>query len=349
MSFGQIIKKLRREADYTQESLAELLGISPQAVSRWECDQAMPDISMLPRLANLFDVSTDVLLGIDLGQKERKTDEIAALANSRLSDGYSDEAVRILREGLLTYPNSYKLMCALSDALFLRGELDESLKLAEWVMEHAADLELQVQAISGACCIYDRQGQHERAVELAQTIPEFGRDDLLHNLLTGSAHVDQLRHEALIDGTTALFCLFQLIRSVGDDGTPAYTPTEQRKLCEKCLALYDLFFEDGDFYFYEQFPAQLHRELARLDTAEGKADGAVAHLREYVRRGLLFAAYDPEAPHTSLAFRGETDGGWVRREPDFDYRRELAEWLDDAAFDPLRGREDFDALRKSLG
>jgi transcriptional regulator with XRE-family HTH domain len=51
MTFGQTIKALRKEANMTQENLAELLSISPQAVSRWETDVAMPDISLLPPLA----------------------------------------------------------------------------------------------------------------------------------------------------------------------------------------------------------------------------------------------------------------------------------------------------------
>ena len=63
MTFGQTIKVLRKEANMTQESLAELLSISPQAVSRWETDAAMPDISLLPPLANLFNVTTDYILG----------------------------------------------------------------------------------------------------------------------------------------------------------------------------------------------------------------------------------------------------------------------------------------------
>lgn len=54
MSFGTIIKKLRRERDLTQEELAENLSISPQAISRWETDVAMPDISLLPILCNYF-------------------------------------------------------------------------------------------------------------------------------------------------------------------------------------------------------------------------------------------------------------------------------------------------------
>ena len=50
MTFGQRIRALRRDAGLTQENLAELLSISPQAVSRWETDAAMPDISLLPPL-----------------------------------------------------------------------------------------------------------------------------------------------------------------------------------------------------------------------------------------------------------------------------------------------------------
>lgn len=59
MTFGQIIKKLRRDADMTQERLAEVLSVSAQAVSRWETDTGMPDVSLLPPLANLFGVTTN--------------------------------------------------------------------------------------------------------------------------------------------------------------------------------------------------------------------------------------------------------------------------------------------------
>ncbi len=52
MTFGQIIKTLRRNAGMTQKQLAEILSISGLAVSRWENDAAMPDIVLLPVLAN---------------------------------------------------------------------------------------------------------------------------------------------------------------------------------------------------------------------------------------------------------------------------------------------------------
>ena len=65
MTIGQRIREQRRKAELTQEQLAELLSVSPQAVSRWETDAAMPDISLLLPLCNLFGVSADYLLGLE--------------------------------------------------------------------------------------------------------------------------------------------------------------------------------------------------------------------------------------------------------------------------------------------
>ena len=349
MTFGQIIRKLRREADYTQETLAELLAISPQAVSRWECDQAMPDIALLPRIANLFSVSADYLLGIDFESRERRIEEIRAEASRMNADGNRGDAIRILRAGLLNYPNALPLMTALADALFLDGQFDESLSLAEWVMDHATDMDLHVQAVFTACCVLDHSGQHERAVELAKTVPECGQHDILRHLLKGTERIRELRHTALIDMMNVLSNLLFLARAERDDGEPECTPDEKRALYEKILAGYALFYEDGDLFFDAQFAAQASRELARLDMAEGREEAAAEHLAECVTWGLRFANYDPDAPHTSLAFRGERDGGWVKRDPGYDFRDELAEWLREEAFAPLRKREDYRALLRRIG
>ena len=82
MTFGQIIKKLRRDADMTQERLAEVLSVSAQAVSRWETDTGMPDVSLLPPLANLFGVTTDYLLGVDITKKGENIAAIREKANA---------------------------------------------------------------------------------------------------------------------------------------------------------------------------------------------------------------------------------------------------------------------------
>ena len=67
MTLGKRIALLRKEKNLTQEELASHMGVSPQAVSKWENDQTCPDISALPKLARLLGVSVDELLE---GKKE---------------------------------------------------------------------------------------------------------------------------------------------------------------------------------------------------------------------------------------------------------------------------------------
>ena len=110
MTFGQIIKKLRRDADMTQERLAEVLSVSAQAVSRWETDTGMPDVSLLPPLANLFGVTTDHLLGVDITKKDENIAAIRKKANAYSERGYFAEAREILEQGLKQYPNNYRMM-----------------------------------------------------------------------------------------------------------------------------------------------------------------------------------------------------------------------------------------------
>lgn len=61
-TLGKRIAALRREKSLKQDELAELLNVSPQAVSKWENDQSCPDISLLPELGRILGVTVDELL-----------------------------------------------------------------------------------------------------------------------------------------------------------------------------------------------------------------------------------------------------------------------------------------------
>lgn len=61
-TLGKKIAHLRKAKGFTQEELSEKLEVSPQAVSKWENDLSCPDIMLLPKIAELFDVTVDELL-----------------------------------------------------------------------------------------------------------------------------------------------------------------------------------------------------------------------------------------------------------------------------------------------
>ena len=64
-SMGSVIRRLRMERGWTQEALAERISVTSQAVSKWETEQSLPDISQVPLLARTFGVTTDELFGMD--------------------------------------------------------------------------------------------------------------------------------------------------------------------------------------------------------------------------------------------------------------------------------------------
>ena len=66
LQIGNRIRELRKANNMTQEQLAEIIGISFQAVSKWENNIALPDISLVPTLARIFGVTTDEIFAYNL-------------------------------------------------------------------------------------------------------------------------------------------------------------------------------------------------------------------------------------------------------------------------------------------
>ena len=113
-TMGQIIKRLRKERGFTQEELAEQIGVTFQAVSKWENDTGMPDISQVIPLATVFDVSTDELFGLYGTNNAEEVKKIIEEACSFLSYPVTKEMMRKkydrLHEGLELYPNNTALL-----------------------------------------------------------------------------------------------------------------------------------------------------------------------------------------------------------------------------------------------
>ena len=70
IKIAENIQALRKKKHLTQEELAEVFGVTSQSISKWELGLSCPDISVLPILANMFDVTVDYLLDVDIEKKQ---------------------------------------------------------------------------------------------------------------------------------------------------------------------------------------------------------------------------------------------------------------------------------------
>ena len=79
MTFGEKLSKLRKEYNYTQEQLADILGVTRQSISKWESDIAYPETDKLIKIGKLFQCSMDYLLNDDITQKQNLNAEKESL------------------------------------------------------------------------------------------------------------------------------------------------------------------------------------------------------------------------------------------------------------------------------
>ena len=113
-SIGKTIRELRKSRGLTQEELAEKIGVTAQAISKWENESGMPDLSQIVPLAHVFGVSADTILGTGDIKKNEDISEILERAQSKLTFPLSIECLtdkyNVLLEGLKIYPNNFKLL-----------------------------------------------------------------------------------------------------------------------------------------------------------------------------------------------------------------------------------------------
>ncbi len=185
MTFGEKIKKLRVKNNWTQEQFAEMMGVSAQAVSRWETDSSMPDILMLAPIAYTFNVSCDYLLGVDLNSKERDIFRIRKEAWESIVEENPNKwinAYNMISEGLKLYPDSWMLKESLVHFLAILAmpkhnknylsagqELNQ---LCENIIAKCPIRSYRYSAIYHLCGAATVTSNRERALELANSMPK---------------------------------------------------------------------------------------------------------------------------------------------------------------------------------
>ncbi len=195
-NMGQIIKRLRKERNLTQEELAEQLNISAQAISKWENGTSMPDISQVVPLANLFGVPTDVLFGIygtdHNDEVKARLDEIYRICDNCKDGEEGTTAMVVLekyRDAMRMYPNNTNILteamafaemvisCNRAELAELIGEkgLDdltqEIIHWAELVIKYGSSFNDTLSAKRRLLDIYVRQEKRKDAEKIADEFP----------------------------------------------------------------------------------------------------------------------------------------------------------------------------------
>ena len=210
VNIGEKIKELRKKTGKKQEDLAIALGVTPQAVSRWEANGGYPDMGMIPAIANYFHITIDELFGYN-NDRDRIIQEYNNKAQEMINDcDDMTECIVLLRRGLEEFPGrvdlKIKLACALNKQGWKKnGEIpnifwEEATKLYEELLVH--DQSSIIPLIS----IYSMLGKHEEAEKKASEQPdlELCKQVLLGNLgsigsISDDKKAEQYRGDAVLE------------------------------------------------------------------------------------------------------------------------------------------------------
>lgn len=280
MTFGQTIKALRKERNITQEKLAEYLNVSAQAISRWETDITMPEITLLAPIANIFNVTTDYLLGVDIYKRNENIKKVyrnASLKACENTNSRYKNAIAIIRDGLKLYPDSWLLKIELVSYLFVPSatnnqkeylkNLKEMNAICEDIISNCQDSSIRSKAVYFICSSAKILNNKERAIELAKSMPSYyeSREHLMSSLLEG----DELKEHIKEGIKTSYISILSGIEILSN----GKSKEELYQLYRKYLAIQDVIYDNDDFVKSSLFGssalswAESFANVNELDTA----------------------------------------------------------------------------------
>lgn len=169
---GEKIRTLRKSKNISQEVLANYLGVSFQAVSKWEKGETLPDVTLIPAIACFFEVSTDELFDFNRLETEQKVlklcCEIAAYRNER-----PEEAEKAYRDLLKQYPGNDIVMANLLYVLQNLNKHEETINMCKTVIAATSYDDVRYDAARIMAATYKEMGEYALCKQAIDLIPEF--------------------------------------------------------------------------------------------------------------------------------------------------------------------------------
>ena len=213
MNIGNKIKELRKQKGITQEHLADSIGISFQAVSKWENNIALPDITLAPILASYFGVSMDELFDYD---SEKIQDHALAIAKEswKYRETNWEMARNIIDEGLKRYPDNDILLLNRLYVMNCEETPDEVIEIASKIIDFSKDEANKYDACRFLACAYKSKHDIESTRKAIELIPDirFSNLSMRAELLEGKEKYTAACDEYL----EALYYLMHSINIISD-------------------------------------------------------------------------------------------------------------------------------------
>ena len=364
---GQRIKQLRRQQGLTQERLADHLGVTDKAVSKWECGLTAPDLALIMPLARILHVSADELLG---GKKEET--DAKRLEYDEHYENYMKydvrENYRIAQQAVKEYPNEYKYLVFLAHAESSMAYLPEckedpeaeystemiqrAIKHYELVIEECEVVAIREEAIWNLMILYKSMGEHDKALEYANMFPEKSRFTKNHALDVCLQGEKQVQHKKwTVHNKLADLCIsFSRIYHFAEKKEPY---VEAALDAEE--AILNVMFPDGNYHDFHKNLVCAYQMRADFELQEGNLDQAM----DYLRTMMEHAKKVPQGEKHTL--EGVFEGIEVVYPVDYrmmyifsgldDIEKPMPEQLKNRLrqerYAPLFDREDFQALMQS--
>lgn len=186
VSIGEKIRQLRKASSLSQEMLANILGVSFQAVSKWETGATMPDAAMLPAIASFFRVSMDELFDFNTMEQEKQVEEICRESwEYRETDPVRSE--EILRQGLRRFPGNDIILNNLLYTMRGPERNREVVELCKALVESTKNDDVKYDALRICAETYKQMGEYALVKSTLEQIPEiyFTKLELEAKLLDG--------------------------------------------------------------------------------------------------------------------------------------------------------------------
>lgn len=364
-SIGKTIYRFRKEMNLTQEELADRINVTSQAISKWESGSGLPNLSQIIPLANVFDVSTDVLFGTfetnDANAVQAIIDEARSNVTSPLTRDKLHKSYRVLKDGISRYPKNTRLLleCIETGIALSYPEnhvydkengakiYEECTAYAEMVITYSKNVDEILRARMIMVLLHSAYGNFAAARKHAEGFP-WRSDMTVHEMNSFIAHfekdygeeADHIKLDGFLQFRSRMICMIRLAQCY-----------EIQEKYEDAAYVYEKIFEDINTLFRDEafVPpirctefGDTYYKIACAYIKLDKTDDALSALEKMVQSDIEYIAAGGKIPEMKTPILRGLDMF-------FDYsnivnRENLHKKLNTRDLEPLRGTDRFKVL-----